>query len=275
MTKAALTVIIILVISSIITPILTTIIIDRRRKLKLWIKIVFPLSFILIANLCGFIGYFLIYYHSTGEVKEFLKDSDKVKVTSEINYYLFDNVDNEDTAIIFYGGAKVEEKSYAPMLNKIAQEGVDVCLVKMPLRFALFSPNKADSVYKKAELSEKYENIYLMGHSLGGVCVAMDLIQTEYEYKGIIMLASYSNKKVDDKYKALSIYGSEDTVMNRKEYEKNKTNFPSGYDVKVIEGGNHANYGYYGEQKADSKATISREEQIDLTVSYVTEFINA
>ena len=268
MTKAALTVIIILVISSIITPILTTIIIDRRRKLKLWIKIVFPLSFILIVNLCGFIGYFLIYYHSTAEVNAYLKDSDKVKVTSEINYYLFDNVDNEDTAIIFYGGAKVEEKSYAPMLNKIAQEGIDVYLVKMPLRFALFSPNKADSVYKVT--NNKYENVYLMGHSLGGVCAAMDLIQTEYEYKGIVFLASYSNKKVDDKYKALSIYGSEDTVMNRKEYENNKSNFPSGYDVKIIEGGNHANYGYYGKQEADSKATISREEQIDLTVSYVT-----
>ena len=194
MTKAALTVIIILVISSIITPILTTIIIDRRRKLKLWIKIVFPLSFILIANLCGFIGYFLIYYHSTGEVKEFLKDSDKVKVTSEINYYLFDNVDNEDTVIIFYGGEMVEEKSYAHMINKIEKEVVDVYLVKMPLRFALFSPNKADSVYKVT--NNKYENVYLMGHSLGGVCAAMDLIQTEYEYKGIVFLASYSNKKV-------------------------------------------------------------------------------
>ena len=32
---------------------------------------------------------------------------------------------------------------------------------------------------------------------------------------------------------------------------------------------------YYGKQEADSKATISREEQIDLTVSYIVDFINA
>jgi len=272
MTRTALIVIIIIAISSIITPILTTLIIDRRRKLKLWIKIVFPLSFIFIVNSCGFVGYFLVYYHATSEVKEYLVDKDKVKVTSEINYYLFDNVENSDKALIFYGGAKVEEKSYAPMLNKIAQNGIDVYLIKMPLRFPLFSATKADSVYSKA--LNNYKDVYLMGHSLGGVCAATDLVQTKLDYKGIIFLASYSNKKVDDKYKALSIYASEDKVMNRNEYNKNSTNFPSGYTTKIIEGGNHANYGYYGKQAQDGVATITREQQIDLTVSYVTEFIN-
>ena len=271
MTRTTLIIIIILAVSSIITPIVTVFLVSRKLKIKLWVKITVPLIFILIFNLCGFIGYFLVYYHSTNEVKEYLQDKDKVKVTSEINYYLFDNVEQDDTAIIFYGGAKVEEKSYAPLLSKIAQNGIDVYLVKLPLRFALFSPTKADSIYKYVN---NHPNVYLMGHSLGGVCAAMDIVQTKQEYKGIIFLASYSNKKVDDKYKALSIYGSEDKVMSKKDYDKNSHNFPSGYTTKIIEGGNHANYGYYGSQKGDGTASITREQQIDLTVSYVAEFIN-
>ena len=272
MTGRALTIIILLAISSIITPILTVIIVNRHRKLKLWVMITVPLVFIIVSNLCGFIGYFLVYYHATNEVKEYLKDSDKVKVKSEINYYQFDNVAQDEKAIIFYGGAKVEEKSYAPMLNKLAETGIDVYLVKMPLRFPLFAPDKADSVYKKAV--SNYQEVYLMGHSLGGVCVAMDLTKTTLDYKGIILIASYSNKPIDNKYKALSIYGSEDTVMNKKEYDKNAHNFPSGYTTKVIEGGNHANYGYYGKQAADGEAKITREQQIDITVSCVADFIN-
>ncbi len=272
MTKSALTIIIITVVLSILIPIVAILLIDKKYKLKLWVKITVPITFITIVNLCGFLAYFFFYYHATEEVVEYLKDSDKVRVSSAINYYYFDNIENDDTAIIFYGGAKVEEKSYAPMMHQLAENGYDVYLLKIPLRFALFSQTKADHVYKSID---QYENVYLMGHSLGGVCAAIDLVQTELDYEGIIMLASYSNKPIDNKYKALTIYGTEDRVMNRKEYEKNIVNLPNGYVSKIIEGGNHANYGYYGAQKGDGEATISREQQIDLTVSYIVDFINA
>ena len=61
--------------------------------------------------------------------------------------------------------------------------------------------------------------------------------------------------------------------MNMKEYNSNLSYLPEGHTTKVIEGGNHANYGYYGKQKGDGEATITREQQIDLTISYVKDFI--
>ena len=198
-------------------------------------------------------------------------DISEVKVTRNNDYYLFDNVANEDKAIIFYGGAKVQEKSYAPMLNKIAHLGTDVYLVNMPFSFPLFARNKADSVYRT---NNTYSKVYLMGHSLGGVCAAMNLEKTTLDYEGIIFLAAYPSHKIDDKYKALSIYGSEDHVMNLKEYTANSSYFPSGYVTKVIEGANHANYGYYGKQKGDGVALLTREQQIDITINYVKDFIN-
>ena len=43
--------------------------------------------------------------------------------------------------------------------------------------------------------------------------------------------------------------------------------------IVVIKGGNHANFGNYGHQKGDAKATISRKEQQNQTVKAINNFI--
>ena len=270
MSNVPVVIIIVTNIVSVIIPLLVIFLINRKHKVKLWIKITVPIVFTLVVNFVGFLGFFHIHYHATSEVNNYLVDDNEVKVTTKGDYYFFDNIANSDKALIFYGGAKVEEKSYAPMLNKIAHQGYDVFLTKMPLRFPLFAIDKANSIYKS---NNSYQDVYLMGHSLGGVCASMAIEKTSLEYKGIIFLASYPYKPLDNKYKALSIYGSEDKVLNLNEYNDNLSNFPSGYIQKIIEGGNHAYYGYYGEQKGDGKASITREQQIDITVNYVIDFL--
>ena len=275
MSNVPVVIIIITTIVSIIIPVLVILLINRKHKVKLWIKISVPIIFTLVVNFVGFLCFFNIYYHATSEVKNYLKDDSEVKVYSKSDYYLFDNISINDKVLIFYGGAKVEEKSYAPMLNKIAHQGYDVFLTKMPLRFPLFAAGKANSIYKANNTYNTYQDVYLMGHSLGGVCAAMALQNTSLNYKGIVFLASYPSKPLDNKYKALSIYGGEDKVLNLKEYNDNVSNFPTGYTQQIIEGGNHAYYGYYGNQKGDGKATITREQQIDITVNYVIDFLNS
>ncbi|MBR5448388.1 MAG: lysophospholipase, partial [Clostridia bacterium] len=68
----------------------------------------------------------------------------------------------------------------------------------------------------------------------------------------------------------LAAYGSNDGVMNMKSYEKNLKNLPTGASYLVIDGGNHAGFGMYGEQKGDGTATITAAKQIAI----VTEMIN-
>ena len=130
--------------------------------------------------------------------------------------------------------------------------------------------NAADQV---ASLN-KHHNLYMMGHSLGGTTAALYLSKTKYtSYKGIIFLASYANKKLDDSYRCLSIYGSNDLELNKEEYNKNISNFPTNYKEVIIEGGNHSNFGDYGHQRRDGKATISNEEQIRITKNEIVDFI--
>ena len=63
----------------------------------------------------------------------------------------------------------------------------------------------------------------------------------------------------------LSIYGSEDKVMNYEKYESGKENLPEDFVQIVIDGGCHAYFGMYGEQAGDGAPDITNEEQIMVT----------
>ena len=77
----------------------------------------------------------------------------------------------------------------------------------------------------------------------------------------------------DTELDVLSIFGSNDRVMNRQKYKKNKSNLPKDFAEVVIDGGNHAYFGMYGHQDGDGKATVSNEEQINLTATAIADFM--
>ena len=56
----------------------------------------------------------------------------------------------------------MEETAYAPMLYKLAEEGVDTFLLSMPFHIAIFGENKATTIMEQYA----YDDYYLMGHSL-------------------------------------------------------------------------------------------------------------
>ena len=250
--------------------VLIVLLINKKHKMKGWLKgIIIPISSIVLI-ISFILVYFAINYKATDKAKSYLKGDEVINLNINQHWYYFDNKENDDTAIIFYGGAKVDPVAYSSLCNEIAHSGIDVYLIKMPLYFPLFNMNGADQV---ASLN-KHNNLYMMGHSLGGTTAALYLSKTKYtSYRGIIFLASYPNKKLDDSYKCLSIYGSSDYVLNKEEYNKNISNFPINYKEVIIEGGNHSNFGDYGHQRGDGEATISNEEQIRITKNEIVDFI--
>ncbi len=83
---------------------------------------------------------------------------------------------------------------------------------------------------------------------------------------GVILLAAYPASKLDGRLKTVLIYGSEDKVLNAGRYEDNLKNTPDDRTEHIIQGGNHAQFGSYGEQKGDGTASITGKEQVDETV---------
>jgi pimeloyl-ACP methyl ester carboxylesterase len=126
-------------------------------------------------------------------------------------------------------------------------------------------------------LQELYPDItkwYIGGHSLGGSMAASYLSNNIDSFDGLILLGSYSTEDFSNtNINVLSIYGSEDKVMNKEKYNEYKNNIDDNLKEVVIDGGNHAYYGMYGNQDGDGKAIISNRNQIEITTETIMNFI--
>ena len=72
----------------------------------------------------------------------------------------------------------------------------------------------------------------------------------------------------------ISIFGSEDSVLNMEKYAGYRRNLPAAFEEHIIEGGCHAGFGSYGPQDGDGVPTMTGEEQIAETVRLLTAFFN-
>jgi len=167
-----------------------------------------------------------------------------------------------DAALIFYPGGKVEYTAYLPILEKIKQNSGIVCiLVKMPFNLAVFDVNAADGIIDQFP---EIMNWYIGGHSLGGAMASSYASKHQSQIKKLILLGAYLYGEYPQD-NTLTIYGSFNTEVAQKiNYDKN---------VVVIEGGNHAQFGNYGKQAGDPDATISGEEQQNIAVSAIRDFL--
>lgn len=234
-----------------------------KKKLKWLVPLILCLLLALGAGV-----YISDYYHADQTALEALVPDEVTEITETDFGWCFDGPGN-DTAMIFYPGGKVEETAYAPLLHELASAGTDVFLVKMPARLAVFSIDKAGSIMDRYD----YRHWYIGGHSLGGASAAYFAEKNASRLDGLILLASYSAKKLDDDLDVLLVYGSADGVLNMQKYRENRQNVPVDAEEYIIEGGNHCQFGSYGFQSGDGMASIPAVEQVHETVSSITEFM--
>lgn len=228
---------------------------------------------LILAGLTGVHLYIRDYYHATRTAEVAAAGDSAVSVTKSKHYYSFAPTDpklEKKGGIIFYPGAKVEETAYAPLLKELASQGYEVFLARMPAHLAIFGQNRADEIIENNPHITEWT---MMGHSLGGAMAASYASSHEEEIDSLVLLAAYSTKDLSESgMQVLQVYGSRDLVLNMDSVEKYADYLPEDALTYVIDGGNHANYAYYGEQKGDGEATITREEQqeelLDLMAFY-------
>lgn len=235
-------------------------------------KIIFSIIIVLILSLVGCTVYYINDYYHAEETAVSLITTPKenVVVTEENGVFTF-KPQNATKGIIFYPGGKVEATAYAPLMYALAEDGILSILVTMPGNLAVLDMNAADGI---CEQYPEIESWYMAGHSLGGSMAASYIAENSKDFDGIILLASYSTADLSSSgLDVLSIYGSNDGVLNMEKYEEYKINLPDDFSEFVIDGGCHAYFGAYGEQDGDKKATITRDEQIIITKKKIVEFI--
>lgn len=236
-----------------------------KRKKPAALKVLLLLLCLTLLLPCAALLYFSDYYRASERAKALLPDNACKLGTARARFF---DGPGEDSALIFYPGAKVEAAAYAPLLRRIADGGVDCYLVEMPLRFALLNIDAADGLIGRGG----YSHWVLAGHSLGGVAAASYTASHRDRTAGLVLLAAYPTKELEG-LPFLTIYGDRDGVLNRESYEKSRPLWPDGARELVIPGGNHAGFADYGPQRGDGEAEIPPEEYWDRTAEAILDWI--
>jgi dienelactone hydrolase len=174
---------------------------------------------------------------------------------------------NYNIGFIFYPGGRVNYLAYAPYAHAIAAEGFLVVVVSMPLNLAVFGINAANDVIAA------YPNVTVWaigGHSLGGSMAAQYIHDNPNQIEGLALWASYPPSGVDlsnFNITVVTVHGTNDGLVSNQQIDDSLKQLPSGTSRVEINGGNHAQFGWYGSQSGDSPATISREQQQSITVN--------
>lgn len=216
---------------------------------------------ILFAAVIGFVAWGLIIPAPMPEALAALQSDAQVNITTE-PWLVFQSSQNiPTTGLILYPGGRVDPRAYAPQAHIIASQGYLVIIVPMPLNLAVLGAERASSVINTYP---NIQNWVIGGHSLGGSMAALYADRHRDQIKGLVLWASYpasSNNLADSTIKVASIYATLDGLAIQEKIDASRKLLPADTTWVQIEGGNHAQFGWYGLQSGDNPATISREEQ--------------
>lgn len=237
----------------------------RERQRWWWLLLLIPVLLV---------GGFVIWAESTADpmpkaqrALETPAGADDVLVVTT-DWLTFRPVDQEpSTGLILYPGGRVEPAAYAPAAREIAAEGYLVVVVPMPLNLAVIAPGRASRVITAFPDIEHWA---IGGHSLGGAMAARFAHQNPSTVDALLLWASYpaeGNDLSDRDILVTSVYGTQDGLATPDEVRASRSLLPENTEWVQIDGGNHAQFGWYGPQDGDQPATVSREAQQQMVIA--------
>ena len=212
------------------------------------------------------------YYRADEVAKAVLKTpANGVTILEQTNKRITFTPDEPVAGLIFYPGGKVQYESYAPLMEACAEKSILCVLLHMPFNLAVLDANAADAVIGDYP---EITDWYVGGHSLGGAMASSYAVSHSDKLRGLILLAAYPTKELNDSgLRVLSVYGSEDGVLNMDNYTAASEYLPDDTAEYLNDGGNHAYFGSYGNQKGDGTAGIGNTEQIHQAAAMISEFM--
>ncbi len=210
------------------------------------------------------------YYKAQIDAEAVFATEEKVSITTLENGNVVFMPQNPIAGFAFYPGGKVEHNAYRPLMEVCASRGIACVLVEMPFNLAVFDVNGAEGI---TDMYPEISEWYIGGHSLGGSMAASFIAENADDYNGLVLLGSYSTADLSGSdIEVLSVFGSEDKVMNKEKYNENKINLPADFKEVIIDGGCHAYFGMYGAQDGDGTPRITNIEQINATAELIYNF---
>ncbi len=203
-----------------------------------------------------------------------MESNSRVSVSSQKYGWDFTPKGNIKGGFAFYPGGLVRPEAYAPVMQKIAEKGYLVSLLRLRFNLAVTEPGKAR---QPIELHPDLKWA-VGGHSLGGV-MASSLAETSPTKVGaLVLFASYPQRSMaDSKVATIALFGSKDNLAPKSSVDQEEHQLPASAEIVMLEGLNHSGFGSYGQQKGDEPSDLKPQEGFskiaDLTVKFLDQNI--
>jgi pimeloyl-ACP methyl ester carboxylesterase len=207
----------------------------------------------------------------TGPAQEAMRSDAAVRVTRQRDHWLFEPTaaDAKRAGLIFFPGSLVDPVAYAPLARSAAAHGYTAVIVPLPLRIAPLKSQKAAVTQSAADIVSRSREAgigrwVISGHSLGGVFAARFAREYPDLTDGLVLVGTSHPRDFDLSESGLDvtkISGSRDGLASLEEVRRYAGNLPKSTRWIEIDGGNHAQFGWYGPQFGDHTATIGHAEQ--------------
>lgn len=163
--------------------------------------------------------------------------------------------------LVIYPASRVDWRAYAPVAAAIARAGFLVVVVAMPLNLASLDVARAQSVMKKFTRIRAWA---IAGHGEGGAMAARFAARHPLAVRGLILWGARpgaGDNLASSRISAMSISAERDGLVPQLVVRESAWLLPATTRWVTIVGGNHSQFGWYGDQARDGKALISRAEQ--------------
>lgn len=252
---------------------------DGRR---LWRRIRFVWITAGISATVIFVVWSLIAYTASAEARAATASDATVTVTHEGGIWSFQppTPANAASALVFFPGALVDPVAYAPLLRAAAAAGFPAYMIELPRRGAFGGGDDPEVMRRLDRLlarSDAPRRWVVAGHSRGAV-VACDVAAARRPgLSAVVLIGSSHPRDVDLSGLTIpvtKIAATRDGLASREEVEGNRSKLPGATRWVWIEGGNHSQFGWYGFQPGDRRATISAAQQREVMVRAVLETLS-
>jgi pimeloyl-ACP methyl ester carboxylesterase len=230
-----------------------------------------------------FVAWSLIAYRPNAEARQAAIGDAAVEVTCGDGVWTLRATSGEAarrTALVFFPGALVDPRAYAPLVRAVAAAGYPAFIVELPRRGA-FGGADAPEVQARFQAALRMlpspATVVLGGHSRGGVVASTLASQGLAQVAGLILIGTSHPRDVDLsglRVPVVKVAGTRDGLASAEEVKRNASKLPAGTRWVWVEGGNHSQFGWYGFQPGDWRATIDASVQRRLMIEAVVGLLN-
>jgi predicted esterase len=217
-------------------------------------------------------------FRAQGFDRSILESDSKITIEETSHFLSFrPNASLPPAGLIFFPGGMVQPEAYAPMARAIAEQGYAIFIVKLPFGSAPLDSQQTSVMERALEIMQNDDSVQYWlvgGHSRGAAIASRFASFHGNAFDGLILIGTSHPKEQafdlsNTHLSVTKIYATNDGLASLEEVEANAIYLPATTSWLLIEGGNHSQFGYFGNLLGDHAATISREKQQALTVKAI------